>query len=116
MKEEKQKHWDNIKNRVQENKFTKKNWKTLNKILSEDEPQQTKKKYMYNENGDKLTESIDIAEAFKERQESIFQPNTSNNITEDKRRKLWYDHTQFHKRTTSGPYDLIFGIPPRASK
>ena len=51
---------------------------------------------MYNENGDKITESIDIAEAFKERQESIFQPNTSNNITEDKRRKLWYDHTQFH--------------------
>ena len=57
---------------------------------------------MYNENGDKITENIDIAEAFKESQGSIFQQNTSNNITEN--------------YTVPLPYDHIFGIPSRVSK
>ena len=67
---------------------------------------------MFKENGKTVREDKDIAEAFKERQESIFQPNISSDTIEDKRRKLWYEHKQFHNRTTYEPYDHIFGTPP----
>ena len=116
LKEEKDKNWEYIQKKVSEKKTTKAGWKTLKKILNDDQPKIIKNINMYKENGIKLTEDLEIAEAFRENQEKIFQPNISNNPNEDKRRNLWYKHYKFDKRTVRGPYDEIFGITPQISK
>ena len=114
--EEKQKNWEYIRDRVQDKKSSKQSWRTIKTILNENQTKRKKNERMFKENGEIVKEDQDIAEAFKERQESIFQPNISNDPTEDKRRKLWYDHKKLHNRTKNGPYDHIFGIPPKISK
>lgn len=114
IEKEKKKQWEYIKERVQDKKTSKESWNTIKKILNDDQKQK-KSKNIRDENGIKIIEDQEIAEAFKERQQSIFKPNISNNLNEDKRRKLWYEHQKFQKRTVSGPYDSIFGIPPQTS-
>ena len=109
MKDEKEKNWQYIRERLQNKKNVKQSWKTIKNLLNDKEDKETNKEYLKNENDIKIYNKQDIANTFMEVQQRIFTPNESNIKREDYIRKQWYESNEFNKQTKRGPYDFYLG-------
>ena len=98
LQDSKDRNWNKIRSHLRKKDTSRKSWKIIKNILEGDETKATGHKTMFNELGEKIKDKQDIANAFKDRQETIFQPNPSL----DRRHKYiteeWYKSHQFHRR------------------
>ena len=108
-KEELNKNWEYIKNKINDRRTTKKSWQTIKKIMKEGNIKKTQE-YLKDDNDNKIYNKQDIANSFMNNQKKIFVPNKSNNDREHYLREHWHKNKTFNKRTKNGPYDLIFGL------